>query len=137
MSPRVEGFDTQSYDTELEAFSDVLSKVAEAPQNKRRVVIVTDCLSGAQALWRFHRRSMRERSGCYRDNRLAGLRIAENRCELVAYIWLHSHVNITLSEGADLAAKAAGREPTHPASLSCDPTRSPWCPALSGDTRPP
>ena len=117
MSPRVEGFDTQSYDTELEAFSDVLSKVAEAPQNKRRVVIVTDCLSGAQALWRFHRRSMRERSGCYRDNRLAGLLIAENRCELVAYIWLHSHVNITLSEGADLAAKAA-REGAHAPSLT-------------------
>ena len=102
-----EGFDTQSYDSELEAFSDVLCYVARAPRGKRRVVIVTDCLSGSQALWRFHTRSIRERAGCYADDRLAGLLVVEDECEVVAYVWLHSHVNITLSEGADTAANSA------------------------------
>ena len=51
-----EGFDTQSYDTDPEAFADVISHVAQAPAGKQRVLIVTDCLSGSQALWRFHTR---------------------------------------------------------------------------------
>ena len=112
-----EGFDTQSYDTELEAFADVISHVAQAPAGKRRVLIVTDCLSGSQALWRFHTRSLREKVGCFRDDRLAGLQVVEDGCEVVVYVWLHSHVNITLSEGADTAANAA-REGVHVPSVA-------------------
>ena len=99
-----------SYHTELAALIDALDAETE-----RRVMIILDASSPAEAVRKWRRLHDRRRAGYYLDAELAALVERLDKFEAVVFFWTSSHKGVVVNEMADaLAARALGDERVTP-----------------------
>ena len=90
------GIERHSFEAELAGFHDHLAATRDTV-----TVIVTDCLSGAQAAGRFRSRTQADKATRHRGQELDNIDALEERHRAVVYLWVHSHIGITPNEAAD------------------------------------
>ena len=97
MQAEADGFQRHSYEAEVQAFDDMLEVLPDGAV----LVVVTDCLSGVAAVGAARRRTNAQQAGKYRAKEVNALERKEQRMKEIHWVWVHSHVGITVNEAID------------------------------------